>query len=136
MNAESAGLEMASERVRMLFSEIPEVWAVYLFGSRARGEARPDSDWDLAVLGVRAIPVEQLIRWEEELEAALGHRVEVLDLRRADPFLALDVLRGKRLWARDPVAADEFELYILRRAGDLAHWERERRRWALGGGEP
>ncbi len=30
--------------------DVPEIRAVLLFGSRARGDARPDSDWDICVV--------------------------------------------------------------------------------------
>ncbi|WP_367026757.1 nucleotidyltransferase domain-containing protein [Methylococcus sp. ANG] len=36
--------------VRTLQSGLPQLLAVYAFGSRIRGDARPDSDLDLAVL--------------------------------------------------------------------------------------
>ena len=42
----------------------------------------------------------------------------------AYPFLAVNVIRGERLFCSDRYAADEYELYILRRAGDLAELER------------
>ena len=35
----------------------------------------------------------------------------------------------------DPVALDHFDLYVMRRAADLAPFERERRRVLLEGGE-
>ena len=44
----------------------------------------------------------------------------------ADPFLAANIIRGERLFCADVLAADEYELYVLRRAGDLAPLERER----------
>ena len=47
-------------------------------------------------------------------------------LSEADPFLSANIVRGERLFCRDPYAADEYELYILRRAGDLAPLEKER----------
>ncbi|QXP83899.1 nucleotidyltransferase domain-containing protein [Methylococcus sp. Mc7] len=36
--------------LRTLQSGLPQLLAVYAFGSRIRGDARPDSDLDLAVL--------------------------------------------------------------------------------------
>lgn len=50
-----------------------------LFGSRATGLARPDSDVDLAVIA----PDEDLAQLAGDLSAALGHEVEVVSL--ADP---------------------------------------------------
>ena len=52
--------------------------------------------------------------------------VDVVCLPEADPFLAANVVRGERLYARDEYEADEYDLYVLRRAGDLAPLERER----------
>ncbi len=43
--------------------------AVVLFGSRARGEAHPESDWDLLVV-VRSLPQSPLKRWKVWLQAA------------------------------------------------------------------
>jgi len=59
---------------------------VVLFGSRARGEARPDSDYDLAVF-LNALPD----RWVE-LDRLAGLRVRFLDetgaFFDAKPYLA------------------------------------------------
>jgi hypothetical protein len=59
-------------------------------------------------------------------------RVDLVILREADPFLAANIVRGERLYALDPYAADEYDLYVLRRAGDLAPLERERMALILG----
>ncbi len=36
--------------VRNIVTHFPEVERIILFGSRARGDARPDSDWDFLVV--------------------------------------------------------------------------------------
>jgi predicted nucleotidyltransferase len=60
----------------------PEVRAVLAFGSRARGEARPDSDLDLAVIVGRAqlTPAEKAACWQRFREAfgPLGVRVNLV----------------------------------------------------------
>ncbi len=53
-------------------------------------------------------------------------RVDLVVLPEADPFLAANIIRGDRLYAQNEHAADEYDLYVLRRAGDLAPLERER----------
>jgi len=64
---------------------------------------------------------------EVEIEDLLGvGRVDLVILSEADPFLSANIVRGERIFCRDPYAADEYELYILRRAGDLAPLEKER----------
>ena len=61
-----------------------------------------------------------------EFEKRKGWRRVWVALAEADPFLAANIIRGERLYALDPDEADEYELYVLRRAGDLAELERER----------
>jgi hypothetical protein len=53
-------------------------------------------------------------------------RVDLVVLPEADAFLAANIIRGERLYCRDTYAADEHELYALRRAADLAPLEGER----------
>lgn len=52
--------------------------------------------------------------------------MDLIVLPEADPFLAANIIRGERLYCSDAYLADEYELYILRRAGDLIPLERER----------
>ena len=53
-------------------------------------------------------------------------RVDLVNLNEADPFLAANVIRGERLYSKNADLADEYDLYVLRRAGDLIPLERER----------
>jgi predicted nucleotidyltransferase len=62
---------------------LPFVKAVYLFGSRARGDARPKSDIDLAV----NCPEASLQQWQEVLDI----------VEDADTLLAIDVIRYDHL---------------------------------------
>lgn len=71
------------------------------------------------------------MRLETELERALGRKVDLVDMGRAKPFLALAIVEGERIYERDAYRCDTFDLYVLRRAGDLAYFERERRRLVL-----
>jgi len=112
---------------------------LYVFGSRAGeiheamdgGRLEPvlSSDVDIAVklLGDRTLSVREKAELAVGLENLLGvDRVDLVVLPEADPFLAVNVIRGERMYCRDEFAADEYELYVLRRAGDLARFERMR----------
>lgn len=125
-----------SRSPRRAFVEVlqqnPAIVGAYLFGSRARGEARAGSDVDLAVYGERPLDLDELVGLETELERAAGLPVDVIDLRRASTFLALEAIRGERIFERDSRRLDELDLEILRRAGDLAPFERARRAQLLG----
>lgn len=76
------------------------VAAVYLFGSTARGTARPHSDIDLGILFTET-PAANLDAQPYDLEAALervfGRPVEAIVLNRAAVDLRSRVLREGRL---------------------------------------
>ncbi len=127
-----------------------DVVILYAFGSRGKEalawlEGRLDelapgsSDLDI---GVKLRPSRRLSAAEKvELTLALEDlfgvgRVDLVVLDEADPFLAANVIRGERLYADDEGAADEYDLYVLRRAGDLAFLERKRQALVLGEGGP
>jgi predicted nucleotidyltransferase len=80
--------------------------AIYLFGSRSRGDHTEDSDFDLAVLVDPRIDREQV--WNLRLEIAdlisrmLGDRNFDLVVMGEDLDLTFRILReGQRLFARD-----------------------------------
>ena len=104
------------------------------------GERRGDlplgpSDADIGAKGLPGIKwsVEEKVELAGALEDLFGGlRVDLVCLGEADPFLAAEIIRGERLFAGDGNEADEYELYVLRRAGDLAPLERERMALVLG----
>lgn len=119
--------------LRELGERDPRIVALYLFGSRGRREETPESDADVGVLFDRhqERSLRDILLLEDILERRLGLKVDVVDAGRASAFLALDIIRGERVFCVDPDPCDEFELYVMRRAGDLAPFERERRRRLL-----
>jgi predicted nucleotidyltransferase len=109
----------------------PGIVALYLFGSRASQEATESSDVDVGVLFREETSLRDVLLLEDDLERRLGLPVDLIDAARASAFLALDIIRGELIFCADPDRCDEFELYVMRRAGDLAPFERERRRLLL-----
>lgn len=124
-----------------------QIVILYAFGSRARevrqwalGEIEaldPDNPADVDV-GVKPAPGQTLsvrdkvklaITLEDKLNVS---RVDLVSLDDAPPFLALNVIWGERLYADNRIAADEYDLYVMRRAGDLAPLERQRQAMILG----
>lgn len=118
---------------------------LYAFGSRAMEVLRwrdgaldalppSTSDVDIGALTARGVTLDVAakVALAQALEDALGvTRVDLVALADADPFLAANIIRGERLYARDADDADEYDLYVLRRAGDLAPFERERMKMIL-----
>lgn len=113
---------------------------VYVFGSRAREiaatlhngpllSAHRGSDVDIGVQPEpgRRFSAREKVRLTIALEDFLEvPRVDLVVLPEADPFLAVEVIRGELLYCRDQDDQAENELTILRRAGDLAHYKNER----------
>ena len=86
---------------------------------------------DVGVLFRQKMTLHDVVLLEDELEQSLRRPVDIVDAGCASAFLALDIIRGERVFCADPYRCDEFELYVMRRAGDLAPFERERRRLLL-----
>lgn len=72
---------------------------VFLFGSRARGDQRRTSDFDVAVLAAHPLPRGLLGRIREELEESrVPVPVDLVDLAEASAALREQVLREGREW--------------------------------------
>lgn len=123
--------------------------ACYAFGSRAREIAarlkdpsycasagRSDLDIGIEPIRGRKLSVKEKVKLGIELEDLFRvPRVDLVMVSEADPFLALDIVRGELIYCRDRDQQAEHELYILRRAADLAPFQRARMRQVLEGGE-
>lgn len=122
-----------------------EVADLYVFGSRSQevaslihGSAEPPlppgSDVDIGILPANRKPWDprKRVQLTQELEDLFQvHRVDLVLLPEADPFLALDIIRGELLYAQDLDEQARYELFVLRRAGDLMPFKKERTRMIL-----
>lgn len=105
--------------VQTLRDRLPNILAVYAFGSRIQGTAGPNSDLDLAVLvGGYADPL-VLFDLAGDLSDIAGCAVDLLDLRAASTVMQYQVITGgERWWAKD-VQAPLFEAAILSEKTEL-----------------
>lgn len=72
---------------------------VFLFGSRARGQAAPGSDIDIALLADSPLPRALLSRMRESLEeSSVPVKVDVVDLATADELFRRAVLAAAVEW--------------------------------------
>jgi len=108
------------QALRDVFTAIPAVEAVYLFGSHASGRARHESDMDLGVV----VKAEASMPDKLDLLAALAaHGIDTVDLvflDRADPVVRYEAVRPNVLVYRT-AAFDHGSYYsrVVRRYLDL-----------------
>ncbi len=103
----------------------PQIAAAWLFGSVARGEARPDSDLDVAIL-LRDEPSDAPQRWLHDLVAELERfspsgRVDLVLLGRQGPVFRHRILaQGTLVHDADREARFAFEERTTR---DYLDWK-------------
>lgn len=116
---------------RAVFGRVPEVVAVYLYGSAARGE--PANDLDVGVLTTVAVPHRVLEGWASDLQregAPCGPEIDLRPLAGTAPRFRANVVReGKLLFESDEAARRAFEHRALVEWFDFEPvWRRARRR--------
>ncbi|MBL0010598.1 MAG: nucleotidyltransferase domain-containing protein [Nitrosomonas sp.] len=105
--------------IQTLQASLPNLLAIYAFGSRIQATAQMDSDLDLAVLV--AGYVEPLVLWSlaSDLADVAGCPVDLLDLRAASTVMQYQIITtGQHWWALDAQAA-LFEAAILSEKTEL-----------------
>ena len=111
--------------VAVLRRALPELVAVYRFGSSATGTQGPDSDIDLAVLSPGRLAPRARFDLQEDIAAALRRPVDLVDLRAASSVMAIQVVStGELLFDADPEARGRFEDFTY---GIYARFNEERR---------
>ena len=117
---------------------------IYAFGSRAK-EAREvvegrmerlsstPSDLDIGIKPARPLTVEEKVEiaifFEDHLHLP---RVDVVILPEAPVSLAVEIVLGEILYAKDSTYEAEYQLYIMRMAADLLPYEQAKQKMILG----
>ncbi|MBC7953206.1 MAG: nucleotidyltransferase domain-containing protein [Rhodospirillaceae bacterium] len=98
---------------------LPDVQALTLFGSRAQGVERPDSDLDIAVM--LPAPADPVSLWEsgETIARTLNVDVDLVDLRKASTVMQFQIITtGRHLLAVTP-ELERYEAFIMAEMMDL-----------------
>ena len=97
------------DRISAVAASTPGLDVLVLYGSRARGAARPDSDWDFGYLS--GGPVDHTALLVALVEVLGTDRVDLVDLRRARGLLRFRAaVEGQRLFERHDGLTDRFRL--------------------------
>jgi len=109
---------------------VPDLIACYRFGSTERGNTRPDSDIDLAILSDKTLSERNRFELAQDLAVQLHRDVDLVDLRAASTVMRMQVLStGTCLATQDERARREFEMYAY---SDYARLNEERREIVKG----
>jgi predicted nucleotidyltransferase len=108
------------EKITAIVEKLPNLKLLILFGSRARGEHKPDSDWDFAVLYEERSDrkdISSLLKIYTLLEQAFeipDDKIDVVDLKECSPILAHYVARdGQLLYERETGLFEVFKEKFL-----------------------
>ena len=105
--------------IQTLQARVPDLLAIYAFGSRLHGTAGPDSDLDLAVLVAGYADPVALFELAGDLADVAACSVDLLDLRAASTVMQYQIITtGQRWWAAD-AQASLFEAAILSEKTEL-----------------
>ena len=96
----------------VLLKALPDAWAIYVYGSFARGDEWPTSDLDLGVLLPPGRGISNQLKLLAKVSGAVHRDVDIVDLRSAGLDLVHEVLRDGR-----PLS--------VRRKADALAWESE-----------
>lgn len=110
--------------IRAALEREPEVRFALLFGSRARGQARPDSDWDMGVYLSDTLDAAGRFDRLRELAAGMPQRsrVDLVALNDAPALLGHRALQGEVLLMRDRCAFVRYFIRTLAASEDERYW--------------
>ena len=101
-----------------VLAALPDAWAVYAYGSFARGEEWPESDLDIAVLLPPNGRIPDLLELVGAISEHVRRNVDVVDLRRVGDVLRREVLdSGRTLFELDPEKVLAWEASAMSRYG-------------------
>ena len=100
--------------VATVTSALPDVAAIYHFGSHGSASERRDSDVDLAILARQPLNPARVWDLKHELAIKLGREIDLVDLATASTVLQAQVItNGERLFCADSGYCDAYEDYVL-----------------------
>jgi predicted nucleotidyltransferase len=136
MNTSNNARAIENVRIKHVLDKHPTIRLAILFGSVAKGEARRDSDLDLAVDVDRPLEEHEKIQLIGELAEVSGRPVDVVDLFSAgEPLLGQIMTGGRRILGDDTRYACMVSKHLFNQADFMPYRSRilqERRRAWIG----
>jgi uncharacterized protein len=85
---------------KIVFKYVPkDHFAVFLFGSRAAGNANALSDIDVGILGTESLPLSILVNLESDLEESIvPFKIDLIDFYKVDKAFKKEALINVQIW--------------------------------------
>ena len=85
---------------QIVLKHIPkDNFAVFLFGSRAVGNAKPLSDIDIGILGLEPLPTIIKVDLESDLEESIvPNKIDLIDFYQVDKDFKKEALNTIKIW--------------------------------------
>lgn len=105
--------------IDVLIKEL-DPYFIYLFGSYAKGEARDDSDIDLAVYTEMEKTSYELFLLANKLALFLKKDVEIINLKQISTVFAAQIVgTGEVLYSKDDYMREEFAMLTFKKYAKL-----------------
>ncbi|MEM9053570.1 MAG: nucleotidyltransferase domain-containing protein [Bacteroidota bacterium] len=115
--------------INLLRKKLPDLQAIYLFGSRADNtHFTEESDWDIALLseGYKGYDHKTLWEVQMELSAELNLELDLVDLRNVVTLFQFEIIRtSKIIWTKNRSDAAVYEARILNEYQDFRSSQEE-----------
>jgi len=100
--------------IKTIIAELPNVQAIYRYGSAGSKYERHDSDIDLAILENQVLPFQKMVELAEILRDVTGREIDINDLHKLPVTLRVQiVMQGQRIFCKDRVAAETYDTHTL-----------------------
>ena len=111
--------------IKTIIAELPDVLAIYRYGSAGSKYERPDSDIDIAILANHIVPFQKMTELAATLMDVTERDIDISDLQKLPVTLRVQiVMQGERIFCKDQVAAETYDTHTL---SDYVRLNEERR---------
>ena len=126
MNLKPPSLDRLDAQIVAVLREVlPDVEAIYGYGSCGGVYQRHDSDLDLAVLDQQPLDFATRLQLSDLLTAQTGHIIDLNDMRTLPVTLRVQIVtQGRRLFAANHAAAEAYDSRVLSEYAELNDFRR------------
>lgn len=116
--------EISKDIAKHVRAELPNVLAIYLFGSFATGETNTESDIDIAIFIKPALSADALLKLSYSLTQVFNRDFDIIDLSQVPTVLRMQIIStGIRLFCKNAMTCETFEDFVF---SDYARLNEER----------